>query len=607
MTTPELELVWDGGSLNLMGENDTAYGPVTFAALSDGTDWGNPQSIRRGLFSALADGSASVTDRHDNRTVVVKLQLSAADSAALAGGEAPLHMLSTKQRAELRWTPPNDFAAPAVFVVVASDLAHDHSSSWDLEEKRCRRYYTLTLTCLPFARSIDPVAIEALAPFVAAPTTLDTCTSLTGWSDVYGGTTFALSGGGVEILGASAISDTVIATRSSKLTKTIARAKRYLAVEYELITGQLFNPASGPVTYVVTSVGGAIIAPPLVGAEGKWAFYDVSNTLGSITEIRFAFKAPIESPGVTKSLARILTIAESDAPALTAGRQSLRVIPTPGSARADGSLLIESRDATTAGAGTSLGKVIVYTGPQHDPRMSPTRANTPTADATALSGKQYTGTDHVFDRWARDFPPGSYTIWANVKRAAGSASVDWSINLRATNPQNLALVRDLGTITSPSSLVGTGYNLIPLGVMDLPGMGDASASILGLRFFVTPSTAVSLDELLFFNRTLGSLTIADTTNTVGVVESPPGTYTTTAGASRVWVDAPTLSSQGAVIAGRGVRGGSLPMSLATELLSWEGSHLFTPDATYMYLGTTGALDPKSTGEFRPGWHTHPAA
>ena len=62
-----------------------------------------------------------------------------------------------------------------------------------------------------------------------------------------------------------------------------------------------------------------------------------------------------------------------------------------------------------------------------------------------------------------------------------------------------------------------------------------------------------------------------------------------------------------MIAGRGTRANSLPVSLDSELRSFDGAHLFTPDATFVYVGTTGALDPMVTGTFRPAWHTHPAS
>lgn len=593
-TSPELEIVWDGGSLDLMGENDTAYGPVAIQALADGTEWGNPQSVRRALFSALADGSASALERHDNRTITVRLRLTAPDSAALAGGEAPLHMLSGVKRAELRWTPPNDFAAPAAFIVVASDLTHQMD---DFAENRCRRLYTLTLVCLPFALSIDPVVIEALPPFVAAPATLDDCTSTTGWASLIGGATFAVVSGGVQISAPYNGGLSVNAT----LTKSIARTKRYLAIEAELVSGQhfiggMFRPL------IRTDSGWMSGNVEVVGAEGKWTFYDVPHGLGAVQEIRFGFFPP--TSGGTHVLANILTIAESDTPAASAGRQSLRIIPTPGSARAAGSLLVESRDAAADGTGTAQGRVIVYTGPQYDPRLSVNTSSVRTVDADAMSGKCSTGTSHIYARGV-NFPHGSYGIWANVKGTAGP--VDWTIDLKAINRTTGGTLADLTTLSTSTTLVGTGYNLHHLGAIDLPGLALDSDSLAALRFFFTTDVSVSIDEILVFNRTLGTLTIVDTTDASGLVESPPGSYVTTAGATSVWLDAASLERGAGILVGRSARAHALPVSLSSVIRAWDGAHLFTPDSTFLYVGTSGPVDPKVVGTFRPAWHTHPAS
>lgn len=590
VTSPELELVWDGGSLDLMGENETPYGPVSFAALAEGTEWGRPESVRRALFSLLADGSASVTDRHDNRTVSVRLRLSAADSSALAGGEAPLHMLASKRRAELRWTPPNDYAAPAAFIVVASDLSHEMD---DLGENRVERFYALTLVCRPFALSIEPVVIEALPAVSATPTVLDACTSTTGWSG--SGATFSI------IAGSVGISRTTAGTSgTSNLTKSIARTKRYLAVEVLNGDGGYFVWSGFRVNH-----GAGAYQPPLVGTDGAWRFYDVPASLGPISSITFlttrhAFSTSNQLTG------RVATIAESDVPALSAGRQSLRVIPAPGSARTDGSLLVESRDATDVGAGTALGQVIVYTGPQYDPRLSVDRgADVLTADTTALSGKRSaTGTTHNFYRRASDLPDGEYAILASVKGTAGS--VTYTLTVDAINPYTLGVLRTLQTVVATSTLVGTGYNLLSMGTATLPGVSTSVDTNIFLRFKFVASASVNFDEALIFNRTLGRLTVVDTRNIQGIVESPPGVLTTTTGATRVWLDAPALDRPARIMAGR-TQSGSMPTSLASELPSWDGAPLFTPDATYLYVGTTEALDPKVAGTFRPAWHTHPAA
>lgn len=600
-TSPELEIVWDGGSLDLMGENDTPYGPVVVQALADGTEWGNPESVRRALFSALADGSASALERHDNRTVTVKLRLTAADSAALAGGEAPLHMLSGVKRAELRWTPPNDFAAPAVYIVVASDLTQQMD---DLAENRCRRFYALTLVCLPFARSLDSVTIEALPPFVAAPSVLDDGTTTTGWSGL-GDASFAVIGGGVQISGSTGAT-------TITLSKTLARAKRYFALEVENVWGRLTSFTSGDGTRPLLrpwGVGGPMSAPQLVGREGNWYFFDLPASLGDVV----GFDICVDLPGA--AAVRVLTVAESDTPALSTGRQSLRVIPTPGSARAAGSLLVEARDAEDDGTGTALGEVIVYTGPQYDPRLSPWRTSTWGVSDT-LSGLSHDSVDGTFNfvRPASSFVDGSHVLWVQASPLPFDTVTTWTVTVRAigtpgaySGPSDaLAVVATLTATTTANAV--NDHELFNLGVIDLPGFDVGVASQVNLHFEIAASTdLLYLGEALLFNRSRGSLTIVDARTMKTLTETSPGVWDATTGATRVWLDPASLEGSERVVAGRLSRASSLPVSLASNLRSYDGAHPFTPDATYLYVGTTGVVDPKVTGEFRPAWHTHPAS
>lgn len=578
-TNCELELVWDGGSLDLMGENDTDYGPVLFEALADGTEWGNPQSVRRALFSLLADGSASVTDRHDNRTAVVKLRLTAADSAALAGGEAPLHLLASKRRAELRWTPPNDFAAPAVFTIVASDLAH---SMDDLNELRCVRMYTLTLACLPFARSLDPVVVEALPPFVAAPDVLDDCTSTAGWASLFGGATFTVGSGGVEVTAFYNDGLSINAT----LTKPLARTKRYLAIEAELVTGSHFYGGTFRPT-IRTDSGWMPGNPEVVGAEGKWTFYDVPDSLGAIQEIRFGFY-PMDADGAY-TIARILTIAESDAPAITAGHQSLRFLDIPGSAPAAGTLHIAARGVET------LGEVVVYTMPaEYDPRLSVGRAESDTLTSAALSGATADSrTSFTFYRLAQHLPPGPYVLWANPlpDGAPGDLTVTWTITTRLVFISTGFVVEDLDSFTTTTTHTAAAFGkLQPMATLDLPGIDLPVGSPYHIEFVLTSSVAVTWDEGLLFNR-LGELTVVD----IGT------------SSSKLWLDSAALDHAPRVLRGSGGKADAVPVFRAGVLKAWDGSHRLPPGVSGIFVASTGGIEVEVSGELDIYWHTHPAS
>lgn len=584
MTSPELEIVWDGGSLDLMGENDTDNGPVTIHALADGTDWGNPESVRRELWRALSDGSISAIDSWKNRTIPLRLKLSAGDSLALAGGEKPLHMLSGVRRAELRWTPPNVFAAPAVFIVTASDLSHNMD---DLAENRSERYYTLTLSCLPFARSLDGVSIAALAPFVTAPTVLDDCTTTTGWTTTAtsGTASVAVSSGAVVIsVPSGATARTVVAT----ITKSMPRSKRYLAIEVEVLGGQVVA-GSIPVTVVRTSLGG-IWVPNLVGVEGKWLFLDVPPSLGSVEEIRFQVRYPSEDGiSVPVALAQVLTIAESDVPAATAGRQSLRVFPTPGSADAPASILVERRTSPQ-----TLGEAIIYTGPQYDPRLSVGRIAFDAIDGTALSGKTDNDTVFTFFRRASEFPPGIFTLWGNpqLPLTSGSptpGSINWTVAVSLVDDSGGIITSQPTFTVTTTHTAGSEKRMRCFGLVALPGADLPKDSPYRVKFVLTSNVTAVWDEGLVFHQD-GQLTIVDTNGN---------------GATRVLAEAATLEHNARVMRGSGNSTQDVPVSMLSELRNWGGTHMFTPDETYLYVGTTGAVDAKVTGSFRPTWHTHP--
>lgn len=583
MAEPELELVWDGGSLDLMGENETPYGPVEFAALADGTEWGKPESVRRALFSLLADGSASVTDRYDNRTVTVKLRLSAADGAALAGGEAPLHMLAGMRRAELRWTPPSDFAAPAAYIIVASDLSHDMD---DLAENRIERFYTLTLVALPFALSTTETVIEAQPPFVATPATLVEPTSTTGWfgaarTGVTPTASIAYSSGVVTgavntfSAGPSLHTFTARYTPSSAINMTAS----FLAIKGAKVPQKVLAAATAAPT---TSLPAAVELK-LVGREGEYSFYEAPAN-PHIEEFVFQQVGPAVPAA---ALFSIDLIAQSSAPAVSAGRQSLRYIDVAGSARAASTVTVESRTADP------LNEVVVFTGAEYDPRLSIGRQEAGTANGFTLSGRlAETLTSFTFFRNASEFPTGSYTFWANPIRsgAGGPEAVNWTIDVDLVPASSTTKIADLADLTATTPGGAAAKRLRLMGALDLPGVDLPAGSSHRVRFVLTSSVAVNWDEGLLFDRS-GSLSILD-------LNTPAST--------KAWLESAALDHAPRSLHGSGDLSLALPASLASMVPSWSGGHAVSPGRASIYIATTGVADPKVTSTFRSAWHTHPA-
>jgi hypothetical protein len=299
--------------------------------------------------------------------VALDLRIVAPDARGLAAGEKALALALGARQCELVWTPPDEYATPVAFIVVAGDL--EIESGNDAFELLLIRSYRLTLTCLPHVRSIEAVTIEALPPFVAAPATLDDCTSVAGWTVDDPNTTLSVSGG-VEVLidHDQPPGPALFVTHPGGFTIT----ERYLAIE---------QTGFGQVGVVGVTLNGST-ALPLVGAEGGWRFYDADAYTGSpVTSLVFGFLG-LKSGYPSWPDFTIATIAESATAAATTGRQSLRVLQVGGSAAVDASIAIEARNADADGGGDSLGTVYLYSGSNYDPRLSPSSLEYSGARAT---------------------------------------------------------------------------------------------------------------------------------------------------------------------------------------------------------------------------------
>jgi hypothetical protein len=588
----ELVLRWDGGELDLNGPAEGSA--FTIEMSENGADWGNPEAVRQQVTRALLNGSASVLERYDNREVVLDLRIVASDARGLAAGEKALALALGARQCELVWTPPDEYATPVAFIVVAGDL--EIESGNDAFELLLIRSYRLTLTCLPHVRSIEPVTIEALPPFVAAPSTLDDCSSAAGWTVDDPNTTLSVSGG-VEVLidHDQPPGPALFVTHPGGITMS----ERYLAIE---------QTGFEQVGVVGVTLNGST-ALPLVGAEGGWRFYDADAYTGTpVTSLVFGFfglKSGYPSwPDFT-----IATIAESATPAATTGRQSLRVLQVGGSAAVDASIAIEARNADADGGGDSLGTVYLYSGSNYDPRLSPSSLEYSGARATdtaALSGSSETGTFFVFGRPVASIPTGDYVVYARAKGTA-SATVTWSLLSNLATPAGMAASNAIAynaTIGTVHTFAGTAYNLINLGTINLPGLKAGQGQGLWLRFMLSASASSTVDEVLLFNRSTGRLAIValDTRdrliNTAGV-----WTVSLDAGETRLWFDSANLRDDETILAGSPSKAMGTPVDLDSNILAYDGMPLLVPGENYLYVATSGSIEPVVTGTFRTAGHT----
>lgn len=563
--TAELVLRWSGGELDLMGWNDSEFGEFRIDALADGTDWGNPEPVRRTLRRFLADGSSSVKDYDDNRTIPLSLRVTAADGVALAGGEQALDLIDGR-RCELVWTPPDEFSAAAMFKLDHVDLRHKFDDF--AEVARRERFYSLTASALPHAYSAEYVTIPAVAQGASTPTLVDNCNSLTGWSS---------PNGTLENYGDSVIASfySAIAVRLGTVDLT---TQPYLAVQSGV--------GSGLFTIEARSGAGAWETLPRIGADGSDTVFDGSDLSNPIaSELRFT------SAG---SALKLGNIEKQATPSSSPGRQQVRVINTPGSRRSPASLLVESPE-------DGLGTVLIYSGPSYNPDLTrgATHVRFGEGSAPLLSGGDTSIPDggvKSFEVLASDLPEGDYSVW--VRALCGSESEGGTLTI---TPVVLSVADDV-IATLPAmpvaipALTDVYYHLLLAGSASLPYATLPPGSSAKVRFDCAwdhsdPGQGGQVDALLAFNRTHGTLAIAEA-----------GEH------KKLWIDSSSLDlDRPSVFVGDDDKADAVPLGMVTQLPAWSGAHVVTPPETYLYVGSTNAHDVEVSGTFRPAHHTHPTS
>src|SRR5690606_26503892 len=179
MNHPSHELTL--GSLDLIGRMDQGAN-FRLVVTGDDATWGNPQSVTSTLKGLLRDGARVSLESWENREAFLRVVIMSGTGEGLAEGEAALFAELGKRNA-LTWTPSGGFSTPTVFDVEWSELDHDFKP---VTEALGRVEYGIKLTCLPFARSVNPTLSEVMStpPPPADPVivTVDTCDSTAGWS-----------------------------------------------------------------------------------------------------------------------------------------------------------------------------------------------------------------------------------------------------------------------------------------------------------------------------------------------------------------------------------------------------------------------------------------
>lgn len=569
--TQQHGLTW--GTLDLVSTTPTADGYVITAM--DGSDFGNPVPITETIASLLTDGSLVDHTRTDNRTIVLRLQVTAPESAspgvALAKAEAAImsqsgDRISGDEVPELIWTPPIDGAEPSVYDVVFAWPERD-SEGWDEGEVlHERRNYVLTLTCLPFARPETSVVVATTA---GAATVVDTCDSDAAWSHDPSATLTATSG----YLQLQKFTTTSTTANRLNLPST---AGPYLRMSLTLVSGDavVFNVGDAGFT---TSSPAPVLATSASAIPGATDYYIAApEGVGSI-QLR-----PTRSVSGTITL-RIHQIDSVEmVPVIGTARQQARRLEVGGSAPTQAALRVA--DATPAALGT---EILVYTG-DHGfvPALRPWRSASAavTADAAMVSGSRNTLTSTMtFQIPAGSLAEATHALLARLSvTVAGTLS--WSA--RMVNSSGTTTVGSSVTATGSASVpITSGYEVIALGSLVLPVVDVEGTQMVEL--VLTGTANMTFDDGWLFNLDDGALTWIKDSDSLTWVE----------------IRSPEIDS-----ARPSVFGGLAAAGTDGVCIDWKcesfGTHRFSPDGVYTFVVTSTSLLATSSGEFYRRYHSH---
>jgi hypothetical protein len=548
----------------------------TVSVYADGVDFGSPQAVDTVVETLLQNSSSVITDRYDNREVTVRVGIKAVDGSALAEAEAALFSELGRPNT-LTWTPPATYAPPTVFRVVTSSMVPTFD---DLQEMRGWRVYTIRFVCEAFARSVDEVVTEAEfqptdegEPVTPIDTLVDNCSSATGWSAVWSGSSVTVDSGAVR----------------NDPTYNWARLRR---------TGSI-DMSSTPLLVVDVKVGNGGGTPYVeFNGDGDWADPIGSGSSAYSGYKRYWFNAPAS---ITKfevgflwegtKLGRIWVAEvrkQNNPPASGTFRQKYFTAQIDGSAPSDGTIEVyHAEDA--------LSDVLLYTYPPDGqgfvpalrPLLSASGSTTLDADLASGGRNDLASTAVSYDIPAEQVTVGTYEVGALLKsNATGDRDIDVDVSTRFGSD---VVGTTSFTKTYDFDATGTWY-YVPLGRIELPlnRVGPDTEAVVRVTLSSPDASGIDVDETYLFNVESGALTVVacDTS-------------------TRLWVNAATLDWPMPTIMRGTLEDKSDSFAPIDGVTAW-GVHEITPPAVNVFAVTRGAVDAGVRLTYTPAWHTHAA-
>jgi hypothetical protein len=373
-----------------------SVGDYAVEVLGDGMDVGGPEAVVRVVQSLLQDGDLVVKDRDGNRTVTFKVRISASDGIGLARGEAAL-VAELGQRNDLTWTPPDGWAPASVFTVLTSSAKFEFN---DINELRVVRMFSVTLTCMPFVRSLRWVEDNTESPS-GTVTTLSDGSTATGWSSaIVGEGTTPNPTAVTSDAGSLKLPHEFVPSGFFKQTATLYADVKYTIpggpanytltpfVSVRLQVGTPFTVESQIELYVTDGLGSDVACIPRGSSRSAsgwvtFSFQIPADKVAAVTAFGVRVDATASSSATTDVIMRVddLKVSGYNVLAPTGAKQSLTAVAVRGSVRGPGSLRL---------VGTGLPYRLVYQSPMlaagYEPRWRSFQTPAPVSGSATASG-----------------------------------------------------------------------------------------------------------------------------------------------------------------------------------------------------------------------------
>lgn len=593
------ELTWGALALDSEVAADT---PWVCETMAESATFGNPVPLVEEVRSLLTDGSLAVISGWDNREMSFRVRLKAADGKALAQAEAAfMAEVLAKRPSPMVWTPPMLDAWPMVCDVVHARFDRDYADGWDFDERfRKFRYYTLTLTCLPWARDPETTTIEALPVpedpnLPATYSVIDTCDATTGWStkpeplSAWSTISMGLQPGYVR--GQATCSGGSAAPVAMAVTRTGAvdmLGDPYLTVDVDVswIDSTGIVPDRLTVVFGGTSTAVAPVAMKAV-ANGTRFYFEAPASFSTV-KIRQHFT---RRSTATVAVMRVYEVGRSDRIEVDGsnGFQIARTAVVGGSAPTQAALRLDATPDPLLGS-----TALIYTGqsaaiPMRNHRHS---SDTVTTDPSKISG----GTNSlaapmVFRVPVSQLQHATYSLLARLS-SAGQVTVSWSAKV----------VSSAGAATPGSELVASGTTLVKnptgdpwkihhLADIQLPvvAIEGSTAHVVELSLSMASGGAsVLVDEAWLLDTEHGAVT---------VIHEPTAFQLTS-----IELRSPELESPRPAVIGTWDTYGTQDI---TRLVTSFGTHLFEPGLLHVFTATDLAKYAQCELEYYRRYHSHP--